>query len=93
MKINFKNIMTSKLQEYIGEKVYIVHPGCGSDPYWGTIDSVSPHLLCRVINGFHVSKLGIEIATDENIYESFNTNDYNIYTDEESANQDLNKLM
>lgn len=93
MKINFENITMNKLQEYIGKTVYIVHPGCGNDSYWGTIDAIPPHLLCREINGIYVSKLGIEIITGESRYEGYDTKNYNMHSDEESANEELNRLL
>lgn len=92
MKIDFENMSIRKMREYIGKKVFIVHPGCSSDPYWGTIDSEPPHLLCKIINEICVSKLGIEIITGKNRYDSFNTSNYNMYFDEESAKLYLNKI-
>ena len=91
--IDFKDYLLQDLQKCIGKSVYIVHPGIGSDPYWGTIDSEPPHLLNRIIKGFHVSELGIEIITVDNRYDGFNINNYNIYFDEKSEKRDLNKLV
>lgn len=93
MKLSFKDVRINELQNYIGKKVYIIHPGISKSPYWGTIDSESPHLLSEIIKGFYISKLGTEIITGNNRYDSFNINDYNIYFDEETAKQDLNKLI
>lgn len=91
--IDFKDLLLQDLQKCIGKTVYIVHPGSGSDPYWGTIDANPPHILCREINGIYVSKLGIEIITEKSRYEGYNTKNYNVYSDEESANEELNRLL
>lgn len=91
--INFKNISLNDIEKYIGKKIYIVHPGSGEDAYWGTIDSESPHLLCRIFEGIYVSELGIEVITGNNRYDSFDIKKYNIYLDEELARQDLNKIV
>lgn len=43
--IDFKDYLLQDLQKCIGKSVYIVHPGIGSDPYWGTIDSEPPTFI------------------------------------------------
>lgn len=86
--MDFKKMKIEELQKYIGAKVYIVHPGCYTDEYWKSIDSVSPHIICAVIDEFNISTLGLEILTD-NGQESYNVDDWKIFLDKKSAQKEI----
>ena len=91
--IDFENISLCDMEKYIGKNIYIVHPGYEGDAYWGSIDAELPHLLHKVIKGFYVSSLGLEIITNYNRYDSFLAKNYKIYFNKESAKDELGKLL
>lgn len=86
--MDFKELIVEELQKYIGTEIFIIHPG-NIDDYWGTIDSVSPHIIHVIIDEFNISTLGIEIITDDG-QNCYNVNDWEMFLDEDSALDYLN---
>lgn len=84
--MDFKELIVEELQKYIGTEIFIIHPGSNIDDYWGTIDSVSPHIIHVIIDEFNISTLGIEIITDDG-QNCYNVNDWEIFLDEEKRYQ------
>lgn len=90
--VNLKELKVEELQKYIGKEVFIVHPGNGRDDYWGTIDSVSPHIIYAIIDEVNISTLGLEIITDDG-QNSYNVDDWKIFLDEKSAKKEIQSVL
>lgn len=85
------NITVNSIRD--GKKVYVVHPGCPPDPYWGTIDSCDP----SIISGILTDKIRIDgedyIVLDGDKNKTFKTSKYDYFYDYNEAEECLNLMI